>query len=92
MFLEYFTFTGKCQKSNRIFKKLFMSVIQNCLHTSETGLLLQIMPLCIGQAELHRFKSSSDISPYSMVLIKAEWLQGNFTVADKSFWFFVATK
>ena len=87
-----FYFKGKCQKSNRLLqKKLLISVILNCVHTSKMGLLLHmilhIMPLFIGLAGLHRFMSSLT-SSYSVVLMKTEWLQGNFMVADKIYHFF----
>lgn len=82
----------KMPKIPQTFKNLFMSVIQNYVCTSKVGLLLKIMPLCIGLAGLHRYKSPSDLSPYSMALIKGEWLQGNFTVADKSLPIFVEMK
>lgn len=62
------------------------------MHTSKMGLLLHmilhITPLFIGLAELHRFISSPDLSPYSAVLMKTEWLQENFMVADKIYHFF----
>ena len=62
------------------------------MHTSKMGLLLHmilhITPLFIGLAGLHRFMSSPDLSPYSAVLMKTEWLQENFMVADKIYHFF----
>ena len=51
-------------------------------------MILHITPLFIGLAGLHRFMSSPDPSPYSVVLMKTEWLQGNFMVADKIYHFF----
>lgn len=43
-------------------------------------------------AGLPRSKLAVDASLYSVVLMKAEWLQENFTVADKSFPIFVEMK